>query len=271
MTSVGILGADGRMGRALIRKLADEMDLQLGAAVVPPGSERVGDDAGELAGSGRLGIALIDSPQEAARHCEVLVDFTLPEALDANLAAALAQGVPLVIGTTGLSGSQQAAIQQASGTVPLVQAANYSSGITLMHQLVAMAARALGEDYDVEIVEAHHRHKQDAPSGTALALGETAAAARSVSLDTRGVRSRDGITGARQPGDIGFQTLRGGDIVGEHTVMLAGDGERIELTHRASSRDTFAMGALRAARWLMGQKPGLYNMEDVLGLRHPVR
>ncbi len=267
MISVGILGAGGRMGQALVAEVAGADDLALAAACVRPDSEQLGQDAGLQCGVGALGVRLAADPAQAAEHCDVLIDFTLPDALEANLAAAVAAGTPIVIGTTGLDAAREAALAKAASRVPLVHAANYSSGVTLLRRLAAIAAGALADDYDVEILEAHHRAKRDAPSGTALALGESVAAARGVDLQTKAVRARDGITGARRAGDIGFQTLRGGDIVGEHTVLFAGDGERIELTHRASSRHTFARGALRAARWLVGRSAGRYDMEDVLGLR----
>lgn len=267
MTSVGILGAGGRMGRALIRAVAESDRLTLGAATLRANHGALGTDAGVLAGTRALRVTLGADPAAAAGAVDVLVDFTLPAALEGNIEAALGAGTPLVIGTTGLDADAQALINHAAQRLPIVQAANYSSGITLMRRLAELAAGALDDDYDVEILEAHHRLKQDAPSGTALALGEAVAEARGVDLATHAVRSRDGITGERPAGVIGFQTLRGGDIVGEHTVMLAGPGERIELTHRASSRDTFARGALRAARWVVGRPAGRYDMDDVLGLR----
>ena len=261
MTTVGILGATGRMGQALVARVAAAEDLVLGAAVVRPGSPDVGREL--------FDVRLDDTPDRAAAACDVLIDFTLPMALEANLSAAMAHGTPMVIGTTGLNAGQDRAVAEAAERLALVHAANYSSGVTLLRRLAAIAAGALDATYDVEILEAHHRHKQDAPSGTALALGEAVAAARGVTLEACGVYAREGITGPRQSGEIGFQALRGGDIVGEHTVMLAGDGERMEISHRASSRDTFASGALRAARWLIGKPAGRYDMEDVLGLRSP--
>ncbi|MFM9817147.1 UNVERIFIED_CONTAM: 4-hydroxy-tetrahydrodipicolinate reductase [Spiribacter pallidus] len=264
---VGILGAGGRMGRTLVQLVAESKDLALGAATVEPGSPWVGCDAGELAGAGQAGVAVVDDPMAAAQAADVLVDFTLPAALPGNLAAVEATTTPIVIGTTGLDSDDVARLDAVAARVPLVQAANYSSGVTLMRHLARVAAGALGDDYDIEIVEAHHRHKQDAPSGTARALGESVAAGRGVALEDRAVYARHGITGARPRGEIGFQTLRGGDIVGEHTVLFAGEGERLELTHRASSRAVFARGALRAAHWVKDQPPGRYDMEDVLGLR----
>ncbi len=258
MTRVGILGASGRMGRVLTDLVCQASDLTLSAAVVRPGREN------QVAGTD---LPLMTDPQTAAAQSDVLIDFSLPAALSDHLDAAEATGTPLVIGTTGLDAAGVARIDAAAATIPLVYAANYSSGVTLLRRLAAMTAAALDEDFDVEILEAHHRNKQDAPSGTALALGESVADGRGISLADQAVYSREGITGERRPGSIGFQTLRGGDIVGEHTVLFAGDGERLELTHRASSRETFARGALRAGRWLISQPPGRYDMEDVLGLK----
>lgn len=258
MTRVGILGASGRMGRVLIHLVNEASDLTLSAAVVRSGSEGKLDD---------LGVSVTSDVKAAAAQSDVLIDFSLPAALDAHLSAAQAASTPIVIGTTGLDASGLARIDSAAKVIPLVYAANYSSGVTLLRRLAAITAAALDEDFDVEILEAHHRNKQDAPSGTALALGESVAEGRGITLVDQAVYSREGITGARSRGSIGFQTLRGGDIVGEHTVLFAGDGERVELTHRASSRETFARGALRAGRWLIGQSPGRYDMEDVLGLK----
>lgn len=266
MTRIGILGAGGRMGRELIQAVAAREGASLAAATVRPGSDAVGRDAGELAGAGRLGVAVGDDAGAAARASDVLIDFTLPAALGANLAAARAAGVPVAIGTTGLDDAQLAELEAAAREIALVFAPNYSSGVTLAFRLAALAARALGDDFDVEIIEAHHRHKVDAPSGTARRLGEVVAESLGRDLERVACYRRDGHTGARDRQTIGFQSVRGGDIVGEHTVLFAGDGERIELTHRASSRRTFASGAVRAACWLVGQPPGRYGMEDVLGL-----
>ena len=266
MAAVAILGAAGRMGRTLVELVAAADDLTLAAATVRSDSGWIGHDAGELAGCGRLDVALTGDPAGAAAAAEVLIDFTLPAALEGNLAAAVAAGTPIVIGTTGVDATGEQAIHRASAQVPLVYAANYSSGVTLLRRLVQTAAAALGDDYDVEITEAHHRYKRDAPSGTARALGESVARGRGVRLEDHAIQAREGIVGERPAGAIGFQALRGGDIVGEHTVMLAGDGERLELTHRASSRATFARGALRAARWAAERPAGLYDMDDVLGL-----
>ena len=267
MTRIAILGAAGRMGRTLIRLIAAADDLVLVGATARPGSDADGLDAGTLAGCGALGVGVTASLAAAFEGADVAIDFTLPAALTGNLAAATTAGCPLVIGTTGIDVEGIGAIDAAAASLPIVYAANYSSGVTLLQRLVRTAAAALDSDYDVEIVEAHHRYKRDAPSGTARALGQCVADGRGVRLDEQAIYAREGLTGERPAGAIGFQALRGGDIVGEHTVMLAGDGERIELTHRASSRETFARGALRAARWLTAQPAGRYDMEDVLGLR----
>lgn len=267
MTRIAILGASGRMGRTLIRLIDDADGLTLAGATARPGSDSEGQDAGTLAGCGVLGVSVSTSVRSALAGADVAIDFTLPAGLAGHLEAALTAGCPLVIGTTGIGAEGTSAIDAAAASLPVVYAANYSSGVTLLQQLVRTAAAALDSDYDVEIVEAHHRHKRDAPSGTARALGQSVAAGRGVRLDDQAIYAREGATGERPVGAIGFQALRGGDIVGEHTVMLAGDGERIELTHRAGSRETFARGALRAARWLMAQPAGRYDMEDVLGLK----
>lgn len=253
MTRIGILGANGRMGRSLVALIAASDELVLSGAGVRPGHSLAGQDAGDALGIGRtLGVPLQDSAQAVAQDSDVLIDFTLPAALQDNLATAESTATPIVIGTTGLDDQALAALDTTAMKLPIVFAANYSSGVTLLLRLAAIAAGALSADYDIAISESHHRHKRDAPSGTALRLGEVVANARDIeTLDS-----------------ACFQSIRAGDIVGEHTVVFAADGERIELTHRASSRDTFARGALRAAQWLLKQQtPGRYDMEDVLGLR----
>ncbi len=253
MTRVGILGAKGRMGQVLMHLVGEAGDLELGGASDRPGGDNT---------DGRIG----DNPLAVAERSDVLIDFSLPQALDAHLGAAVDTATPLVIGTTGFDAAGLEKIAAAAKTIPLVHAANYSSGVTLLRRLAQLTAAALDDDYDVEILEAHHRHKQDAPSGTALALGQSVAQGRGIDLAQQAIYAREGITGARAPGGIGFQVIRAGDIVGEHTVMFAADGERLELTHRASSRETFARGALRAARWVCAQPVGHYDMNDVLGL-----
>lgn len=263
---IGLLGAGGRMGRMLIAALAADPGLQLCAAVDAPGTPDVGRDVGELAGLGKNGVALSAVAAEAFAACDVLIDFTRPSATLSHARLAAQAGKALVIGTTGLSESDKAEIAAASKSAPILLAANMSLGVTLLSALVEAAAQRLGDDFDIEVLEMHHRAKVDAPSGTALALGEAAARGRAVALTEKATRVRDGITGPRVPGTIGFATLRGGDVVGDHTVIFAGPGERLELTHKASSRQLFAQGALRAARWLAGQPVGLYSMRDVLGI-----
>ena len=258
---VTITGAGGRMGQALAYAAQGRSDLRIAAAL----------DHAQAEGMGRPVIpeaaVLVSSDVAAAvSACDVVVDFTRPEATMAVLEAARQAGRGMVIGTTGFSTSQLADIDTASADIPIVMAANFSLGVNLLRALVARAAQSLGQDFDIEIVEAHHRHKVDAPSGTALALGEAAAEGRGVSLRDVAVMSREGHTGARPDGCIGFATVRGGDVVGDHQVLFLGDGERVEIGHRASSRATFANGALRAAAWLRGRSPGRYDMFDVLGL-----
>ena len=243
MTRIGLLGASGRMGRAIAAVLQDSTEAQLAG-----GCAR-GEDASALGGG-----------------CDVLVDFSAPDALPLNLEVAVAAGKPIVIGTTGLDAGHQAAIDAAARHVPVLQAANMSLGVNLLAHLVREAAARLGEAWDVEIVEMHHRHKADAPSGTALMLGAAAAEGRGVALDAVSDRGRDGLTGPRAPGHIGFAALRGGSVAGDHQAIFATDGERLELGHRAESRDIFARGAVRAAIWLKSRPPGRYTMADVLGL-----
>lgn len=254
------------MGRAILACLADSTDLELTGAVTEVGDPALGRDAGEHAGLKSFGVPLTDDRMQALHGAQVAIDFTLPEAIKANLDACRQSGTALVIGTTGLSSRQQSMIENASHEVPIVYARNMSLGMNVFMHYVAEAAGALGEDYDVEILEAHHRHKVDAPSGTALALGEAVAAARGRSLGDLSVRTRDGQIGPRVPGTIGFSVIRGGNIVGDHSVLFISPDERVEFTHRASDRRAFAIGALRAARWLAGRAPGLYSMADVLDL-----
>jgi 4-hydroxy-tetrahydrodipicolinate reductase len=243
MTRIGILGASGRMGRAVAAVLADCAEARLA------GSCGRGDDAGAMTGG-----------------CDVLVDFSAPDALALNLQAALAADRPIVIGTTGLGPDHHQAIDEAARRIAVLQAANMSLGVNLLAHLVREAAARLGEAWDIEIAEMHHRHKADAPSGTALMLGAAAAAGRGVDLAAISDRGRDGMTGPRQPGHIGIAALRGGSVAGDHQIIFATDGERLELGHRAESRDIFARGAVKAAVWLMGKPAGRYTMADVLGL-----
>ena len=268
---IGVLGAAGRMGQNFVQAIADTPQSTLGAATERAGKPEIGKDAGPLAGIGETGVPLT-AGYPAAGDAEVWIDFTAPEATPSNLAAAAAAGAGLVIGTTGLSDDTKAAIAETAKKIPIVFAPNMSVGVTLLCKLVTQAAKTLGEGYDIEIVETHHRHKRDSPSGTALRLGEVAAEATGRTLANDGVFSRHGDVGPRTDREIGMQTLRGGDVVGDHTVFFFGNGERVELTHKASSRQTFARGAVRAAVWLAEKRrrdpkaTGLYDMNDVLGL-----
>jgi len=262
---IAVAGAAGRMGRALIESLSGHAQARLAVALEVPGSPAVGEDAGAALGR-RTGVE-VSAELEALAGADVLIDFTRPQGTLAHLALCRRHGVRPVIGTTGFDEAGKRAIAEAGRELPLVIAPNFSVGINLLIQLLDTAARVLGEGYDVEILEAHHRHKVDAPSGTALRLGEAVAEALGRDLANCAVYGREGITGERDPRTIGFATVRGGDVVGDHTVLFAGTGERLELTHRASSRATFAEGAVRAACWLADREPGLYDMRDVLGLR----
>ncbi len=266
MTSIVVAGAGGRMGRALVEAVRQQTGAVLAGALEGPNSEFLGMDAGELAGSRPLGVRVADD-SDALPGFDVLIDFTRPEATVNHLGLCRASGARMVIGTTGLSKEQRALVVQAAGEIPIVQAPNMSVGVNLCFTLLDMAARVLGDAVDIEIIEAHHRHKVDAPSGTALRMGEVVAEALGRDLSECAVYGREGQTGERQRATIGFETIRAGDIVGEHTVLFAGTGERVEIAHKASSRLTFATGALRAALWLQDQGPGLYDMQDVLGLR----
>ena len=263
---IGIAGAAGRMGAALIREVSATAGCRLVAACERDGHPAVGRVVGDLAGLGALGVAVSDSAEGIFRSAEVVIDFTAPAATASHATFAARHGVALVVGTTGLSAVHEAALAEAAHKVAIVRAANFSIGVNLLLALSEKVAATLGPDYDVEIVEMHHRHKKDAPSGTALALGEAVAAGRKVSFKDVAVRGRDGITGERVTGSIGFTSLRGGDVIGDHTVMFASEGERIELTHKASHRRIFAKGAVRAALWLKGRPPGLYSMRDVVAL-----
>ena len=264
---VGIAGAAGRMGRTLVQAVHEDRALKLTGALEAPGNILLGNDAGEIAGIGPSGVRLVDDPQQVARACDVLIDFTLPQPCLVNLDACVAAGTRAVVGTTGFSASQRARIDGVAEHVALLLAPNMSVGVNLCFKLLEIAARALGDDVDIEIIEAHHRHKVDAPSGTAVRMGEVIADALGRDLASCAVYGREGHTGARRRETIGFETIRGGDIVGEHTVMFIGTGERVEITHRASSRMNFAQGALRATRWIIGRERGLYDMQDILGLR----
>jgi 4-hydroxy-tetrahydrodipicolinate reductase len=263
---IAIAGVSGRMGRALLEAVAADENSVLGAALDRPSSPLLGQDAGVVYGA-VSGVAVSDQVPAALIASQVLIDFTRPEATFGYLDACVAAGVPLVIGTTGFDDAGKARIRDAAGTIPVVFAPNMSVGVNLLMKLAELAAQVLQDGYDIEIIEAHHRHKVDAPSGTALGLGQAVARALDRDLAQCAVYGREGVTGERDPRTIGFATVRGGDIVGDHTLMFAGTGERVELTHKASSRATFAQGALRAAKWLQGREPGLYDMRDVLGLQ----
>lgn len=262
---VVIAGCSGRMGHALLEGVFADAELALYGALERKGSAHVGRDAGEQ--FGRIsGIKVTDDIEAALQGADVLVDFTRPEASMTYLAACQKYHVKMIIGTTGFSAEEKQAIAEASNNISIVFAPNMSVGVTLLINLVEQAAKVLNEGYDIEVVEMHHRHKVDAPSGTALRLGEAAAQGLGQDLKDCAIYAREGVTGEREAGKIGFATLRGGDVVGDHTVVLAGMGERVELTHKASSRATFALGALRAAKFLANKDAGLFDMRDVLGL-----
>jgi 4-hydroxy-tetrahydrodipicolinate reductase len=263
---IAVAGASGRMGRMLIEAVSAAEDCELAGALDVAGSAALGQDAATFLGR-TSGVAITADLDAGLANAQVLIDFTRPEGTLAHLAACRARGVKVVVGTTGFSDAQKDQIADHAKQVAVVMAPNMSVGVNVVLRLLDTAARALAEGYDIEIVEAHHRHKVDAPSGTALAMGEAVAAALGRDLKQCAVYGREGITGERDPSTIGFATVRGGDIVGDHTVLFAGTGERIEITHKASSRATFAHGALRAARFLAGKASGLYGMEDVLNFR----
>jgi len=260
---IAIAGASGRMGRMLIEAVLAAPDCTLAGALDVADSAQIGQDPGAFLGRA-TGLTITADLEAVLAASQVLIDFTRPEGTLRHLEPCAARGVALVIGTTGLDDAQRAHIARAAESVPIVLAANFSIGVNLLLGLVAQAAATLGPEYDIEILEMHHRRKIDAPSGTALALGEAAASGRGAALETLRLPARDGLTGPRAVGPIGFAALRGGDVIGDHIVMFAGSGERIELTHKASDRGIFAAGALRAARWVVGRAPGLYAMQDVL-------
>lgn len=266
LVRIAVLGANGRMGQTLVRLIAGDEGLQLTGAATEPGHSSVGDDAGRVAGVSPLGITVTDDPAAAVAVADVAIDFTLPDATAGNIAACVQHDVEMVIGTTGLSAAEHDLLAAAGRKIAIVYGRNMSVGINVIAELARLAGIALGEDYDVEISEAHHRHKLDAPSGTALQLAESVAEGRGVNLDEVACYERHGTDSARRSGSIGFASIRAGSIVGDHTVMLASDEEIVELRHRAVDRTAFARGALRAARWVVDQSPGLYSMNDVLGI-----
>ncbi len=264
---IGVTGAAGRMGRTLIEAVSKADGLELGAAIERKGSSLVGSDAGELAAIGHNGVVICDQLSDVIGQIDVLIDFTIPEATAANAAICQESGVAMVIGTTGFTDEQQAQLELAAEKITLIKAANFSVGVNLCFYLLGEAARVLGDSVDIEIIEAHHRHKIDAPSGTALRMGEVIADTLGRDLKEVAVYGREGRTGERDTKTIGFETIRAGDIVGEHTVMFAAEGERVEVTHKATSRMNFANGAIRAAAWSIESPNGLFDMQDVLALR----
>lgn len=266
MVRLAVMGASGRMGQMLVRLIGEHDQVRLGAAVERAGHAWVGQDIGSAMGGAALGVVVTDDVAQALAACDAIIDFTAPAVTVALAAQAASAGVAHVIGTTGFSDDDLRAIAVAGQTGRIVRAGNMSLGVNLLVSLTRQVAAALDISYDIEVVEAHHRHKVDAPSGTALMLGQAAADGRGVSLPDVADRGRDGITGARASGAIGFHAIRGGDYIGEHDVIFAGDGERIILRHVASDRALFARGAIRAALWLQGQGAGEYSMQDVLGL-----
>lgn len=267
MTRVAVTGAAGRMGKTLVEAIHDSEDLSLGAAFEHPDAEAIGRDAGALAGIGDLGISIGADPEKEARDFDVVIDFTVPQATLALAEVCSRHGIAMVIGTTGFTEQELVELHSHKDVIPMFMAPNMSVGVNLTFKLIQLAAEILGDSVDVEVLEAHHRHKVDAPSGTAVRMGEILADALNRDLETDAIYGRQGITGARDRKTIGFSTMRGGDIVGEHTVMFAGEGERIEITHRAQSRMNFAQGALRAVRYLKDQDAGLYDMQTILGLK----
>ena len=266
-TRIAVTGAGGRMGRTLIEHIHSLQGFELAAAIEQPQSSLLGVDAGELAGLGKLGVAVVADIAAVIDEFEVLIDFTVPAASLANVQICAGAGRKMIIGTTGFSADEQAQIDTAAQSIAICKASNFSTGVNLCFKLLELAASVIGEDSDIEIYEAHHRDKIDAPSGTALSMGEVVASTLGRDLDKVAVYARQGQTGARDRDSIGFASVRGGDIVGDHTVIFAADGERVEITHKASSRMSFARGAVRAAGWLNDRPPGLYDMQDVLGLK----
>lgn len=267
MIRIAVTGAGGRMGRTLIEAVAKHADLELTAAVEQAGSSLLGVDAGEMAGLGRNGVVVTADLSAVVDKFDVLIDFTVPAATVGNAAVCAQHGKKIVIGTTGFDPVQKANVLAAAEQTALCMASNFSTGVNLCFKLLDMAARVLGDEVDIEICEAHHRHKVDAPSGTALSMGQVVADALGRDLASVAVYGRQGQTGARRDDTIGFATIRAGDIVGDHTVIFAADGERVEISHKASSRMSFARGAVRAAAWVAGKPSGLFDMQDVLSLK----
>jgi len=265
-TKMGVVGCGGRMGRMLVAEIAATEGCSVAGGSEAPGSGYVNQDIGELAGIGRIGIPIGETVEKLMRDSDVVLEFTSPAATAEHAELAADLGTAMVIGTTGLSAEQGERVREAARHIPIVWAPNMSLGVNVLLSIVEEVAKRLGPDWDVEIIEMHHRGKVDAPSGTALALGHAVAAGRGVALEAVEQRGRDGITGPRRTGDIGFAALRGGDTTGDHHVVFAGAGERLELTHRATTRAIYAKGAVRAARWVVGRPPGVYGLKEMLGL-----
>jgi 4-hydroxy-tetrahydrodipicolinate reductase len=263
---IAVMGAAGKMGRTLVASIHEQNGCVVGGGTEREGADEIGQDVGDLAGVGTLGIALSSDTAALINSVDAIVDFTGPDASVTFAGMAADAGIIHVIGTTGFNDTHEAAIAEAAKRATIIKAGNMSLGVNLLVELTRKISEALDEDFDIEVLEMHHKHKVDAPSGTALMLGQAAADGRGVDLRTRSVRSRDGITGERKDGDIGFATMRGGSVVGEHSVVFAGDGERVVISHIASDRGLFARGAVKAALWGKGKSPGLYGMKDVLGL-----
>jgi 4-hydroxy-tetrahydrodipicolinate reductase len=266
MIRTGVTGAAGRMGSLIVRSVVESGDMEIAGALEAPGHPCIGSDIGTIIGGGARGVKVSDTVEAAFGSAEVIIDFTFPEAAVATARYAASAGKAIVIGTTGFTEVETGTIHSCAERIPVVMAPNMSIGVNVMFKVVSLLTSLLGEDYDVEIVEAHHRLKKDAPSGTAMGLARAVAQARGEDLKGLARYERHGIIGPRPRGEVGIQSLRAGDIVGDHTVFFAGNNERIELTHRAHTRQNFGQGAIRAARWLKGREPGLYSMMDVLGL-----
>ena len=268
LTKIGVIGAGGRMGRMLIEAVSENPNSKLTAAIERAGSSLIGVDAGELVGMSKLGVALSDDLEKVIADIDVLIDFSLPDATANNVQLCAKHNTAMVIGTTGLNETQEQQLNDASKQITIVYAGNYSTGVNVSLKLIEMAAKAFGETADIEVIEAHHKHKIDAPSGTAYMMADAAATARGQNLKEVAIYGREGQTGERQQGSIGIHAIRGGEIVGDHTVMFIADGEIVEITHKARERMTFASGAVRAAVWAMQQSAaGRYDMQDVLGLK----
>lgn len=263
---IGIVGCAGRMGRMLSATVLETAGVDLVGGTEQPGNPTIGEDLGTLVGTQPLGVLVGIDPKALFEAVDAVIDFTIPAATVAHAHLAKESGTALVVGTTGLSDADMAALAEAGNSAAVVHAGNMSLGVNLLMGLAELVARAIGPDYDIEVVEMHHKHKIDAPSGTALMLGKAAAVGRGISHDANAVMSREGETGARPDGAIGYATLRGGDVIGEHSVIFAGPGERVELVHKATDRALFAKGAVHAALWTNGRAPGLYTMRNVLGL-----